>query len=74
MRNKVEVIYHSFQLDSNEKNRDISVEHLAQKKVLSVEQMKAKQVQVTNMIKIKRTTIVVVLLFLGSICVIYTSN
>jgi len=51
MEDKVEVVYRSFQLDPNAKNRTVSTEQLAREKGMTVEQMKAKQAQVGQMIK-----------------------
>ncbi|NOU88488.1 thioredoxin domain-containing protein [Paenibacillus sp. LMG 31460] len=51
MGDKVEVVYRSFQLDPNAENRTISTQQLAQEKGMTVEQLKAKQAQVANMIK-----------------------
>ncbi len=51
MKDKVEIVYRSFQLDPNARSRTVSVEQLALEKGMSVEQMKAKQVQVAKMIK-----------------------
>lgn len=51
MKDKVEVVYRSYQLDPNAENRTLSNEQLAQEKGMNVEQLKAKQAQVANMIK-----------------------
>ncbi|OPH50031.1 hypothetical protein BC351_36515 [Paenibacillus ferrarius] len=51
MRDKVEVVYRSFQLDPNAQNRSLSTEQLAREKGMTVEQLKAKQAQVAHMIK-----------------------
>ena len=51
MREHVEVVYRSFQLDPHAKNRSLKIEQLAREKQMTVEQMKAKQVRVADMIK-----------------------
>ncbi|WP_186438409.1 DsbA family oxidoreductase [Cohnella terricola] len=51
MKDKVEVVYRSYQLDPNAANRTLSNEQLAREKGMNVEQLKAKQDQVANMIK-----------------------
>ncbi|KWX85956.1 DsbA family oxidoreductase [Paenibacillus graminis] len=51
MKDKVDVVYRSYQLDPNAENRTLSNEQLAQEKGMNVEQLKAKQAHVANMIK-----------------------
>ncbi|MFS0722395.1 DsbA family protein [Paenibacillus sp. 1P07SE] len=51
MREHVEVVYRSFQLDPHAENRTLTVQQLALEKRMTVEQMKAKQAQVAEMIK-----------------------
>lgn len=50
-RDKVEIVYRSFQLDPHAKNRTVSVQQLALEKRMTVEQLKAKQAQVAEMIR-----------------------
>ncbi|GGG69644.1 hypothetical protein GCM10010918_26030 [Paenibacillus radicis (ex Gao et al. 2016)] len=51
MGDKVEVVYRSYQLDPHAQNRTLTVQQLAQEKGMTVENLKAKQVQVAEMIK-----------------------
>ncbi|MFF2089416.1 DsbA family oxidoreductase [Paenibacillus sp. NPDC058174] len=51
MRDKVEVVYRSYQLDPNAQNRTVTAEQLAREKGMTVENLKIKQAQVAEMIK-----------------------
>ncbi|MDP4098738.1 DsbA family oxidoreductase [Paenibacillus sp. P96] len=51
MKDKVDVVYRSYQLDPDAENRTLSTEQLAREKGMTVEQLKIKQGQVANMIK-----------------------
>ncbi|WP_042161185.1 DsbA family oxidoreductase [Paenibacillus gorillae] len=51
MRDKVEVVYRSYQLDPHAQNRTLTAEQLAREKGMTVENLKIKQAQVAEMIK-----------------------
>lgn len=50
-KDQVTVVYRSFQLDPHAENRTLSVQQLALEKRMTVEELKAKQAQVAEMIK-----------------------